>query len=162
MLSTPPFCYRTIHAPTNCQKLPCRHQSHLSKFPQWLTQTSPVCQRHHVFLSTRVLDHIQHVSRFARREIRVVANRQSPHVFNFSLLFRLRGFRLDSPSTCVPTRRSTHLAQKSTFATETTTSFSRRAIMSSMTDLSTTIALVCVSTGRAAFARTLATAAQGT
>ena len=33
-------------------------QSNLSRFQHWLTQTFPVCQRHHVFLSTRVHDHI--------------------------------------------------------------------------------------------------------
>ena len=150
-------------------------QEKLSRFQQRLTRTSPVCQRHHVFLSTRVHDLFEQVPRFTRREIRVVANRQSvrrdsrivanrqcPHVLNFSLLFRLSGLHLDSPSTCVPTRRSTHLALMSTFATETATFVSTMAIRSSMTDLSTTVALVCVPTARAAFARTLATAARGT
>ena len=131
-------------------------------------------KRHHVFLSTRVHDHIPQVSRFVKRDIRVVANRQSvrrdsrnvanwlcPHVLNFSLLFRLSGFRFDSPSTCVPTRRSTNLAQMTTLATETATFVSTRAIKSSMTDLTTTTALVCVSTARAAFARTLGTLPEG-
>ena len=51
-------------------------QSNLSRFQHWLTQTFPLCQRHHVFLSTRVHDHIRQVTRFVRREIGVVANRQ--------------------------------------------------------------------------------------
>ena len=46
-------------------------QSNLSRFQQWLTQTL------HVFLSTRVHDHLQQVTRSVIREIGVVANRQS-------------------------------------------------------------------------------------
>ena len=80
-LSTPPFDYRTIHVPQNCQKVPCRHQSHcaieLEQVSTLAHPDFPVCQRHHVFLSTRVHDHIQQVTRFVRREIGVVANRQS-------------------------------------------------------------------------------------
>ena len=48
-------------------------QSNLRRFQHWLTQTFPVCQRHHVFLSTRVHDHIRQVTRLVRREIGVVA-----------------------------------------------------------------------------------------
>ena len=127
----------------------------LRRFQHWLTQTLPVCQRHHVFRSTRVHDHIQQVTRFVRRE-RVVANRQSvqpesrnttdrqcPHVLNFSLLLKLSGFHLNSPSTCAPTRRSTHMTQIITLATEAAILVSTRATKSSMTDLSTTTTLVC-------------------
>ena len=81
---------------------------------------------------------------------------------NFSLLLELSGFRFDSLSTRVPTRRSTHMAQMTTRATEAATLVSTKAIRSSMTDVSTTMALVCASTAHAAFARALATAARGT
>ena len=50
------------------------------------------------------------------------------HVLNSSLLLRLSGFRLNSPSTCVPTRRSTHMAQMTMLATEAATLVSTRAI----------------------------------
>ena len=127
----------STHPPENCPETPHvvtsrTAQANLSRFQQWLTQTSPVCQRHCVFLSTRVHDHIQQVFHIrqtgyqsCRRQTErrngipeMSQNRRCPHVFNFSLLFRLRRFHLESPSTCVPTRRSTHLGQMFTFATE--------------------------------------------
>ena len=41
-LSTPPFCYRTIHAPQNCQKLLRRRQSHCaSELEQVSNNRSP-------------------------------------------------------------------------------------------------------------------------
>ena len=64
MLSTPPFDFRTIHAPyttaRNSHVVTSRTaQTNLSRFQHRLTQTFPVCQRHQVFLRTRVHDHIQ-------------------------------------------------------------------------------------------------------
>ena len=53
-------------------------QSNLSRFQQWSTKIFPICQRHHVFLSTRVHDHIQQETRFVRREIGVVARTKRP------------------------------------------------------------------------------------
>ena len=131
-LSTPPFCYRTIHAPTT--KLPknsqCRHQSHCaSELEQVFNNGSPrllqSANDHCVFLSTRVHDHIQQVFHIrpdgiselsqtdrASDGIPEMSQTDCAHTCsNFSLLYRLRRFHLESPSTCVPTRRSTQSGQ---------------------------------------------------
>ena len=151
-------------------------QANLSKFQQWLTQTFPVCQRRHVFLSTIVHDHIQQFSRFVRRKIGVVANRQNVQR-GFQRYRKLTvptrvGFLSLPQAQRVPPLKPEHLRSHQKIDTldsnvhvchrDCNFRFDEGSHRSSMTELSTTIAHVCVPTARAAFARTLATAARRT
>ena len=89
-------------------------QAYLNRFQRRFTQTSPVSQRYHMFLSTRVHDHTRQISsRFAWQCARLVAHRHGPHVLHVLVLFtRIVVFHLNSPSVGVRTLfRLTHLVQ---------------------------------------------------
>ena len=135
-------------------------QSNLNSFQHWLTQT--FCQRHHVFLETNVHDHIQQVTRFVRGEIGVVPKRQSvqrePTRVEFLSPPHFQRVPPQQPKHLRLHQKTTHMTQMTTLAILVST----RTIRPLMTDLSTSIAIVCASTARTAFARTLATAARET
>ena len=100
--------------PRNCNVVASRNaQANLSKFQLWLLQTFPVCQSHHVFLSTRVHDHIQRVFQIRQtgdRSCRKQTKRPTGFQKCRKLIVPTRvGFLSPPPAQRVPPRQLEHL-----------------------------------------------------